>query len=119
MRFVNCHVTFMFSLGTITTSPTFYALLNVLQCHPDIQEKLYQEVVREVGTDKAVDLDQKEKLPYVRAVVQELLRFVTSTGIGAVRETIEDTELSGIPVPKGTQVREYLYGLVKTDTRVA
>ena len=78
----------------------------MLQCHPDVQEKIYQEVVREVGTDKAVGLDQKEKLPYVRAVVQEILRFATVTGILIVRETLEDTELSGIPVPKGTQVRE-------------
>ena len=113
-----CYVN-VFSLGTITTSPTFYALLNVLQCHPDVQEKIYREVVREVGTDKAVGLDQKEKLPYVRAVVQEILRFSTVTSIVAIRETGEDTELSGIPVPKGTQVREYLKGLVKTNTRVA
>ena len=38
--------------GAVGTSTTFYALLNILQSHPDIQDKIYQEVVREVGTNR-------------------------------------------------------------------
>ncbi len=80
----------------------------MLQCHPDIQDKLYHEVVAEVGTDRAVNLDDKENLPYCRAVVEEILRYSTVAILGLPHTTREDTQLSGIPVPRGTQVSEEL-----------
>ena len=92
--------------GTITTSATFHALLNILQSHPDIQDKIYQEVVREVGTNRLVRLDDKERLPYTRAVIYETLRFTSIAPFGIPHRTLEDTQLSGIHVPRGTQVEE-------------
>ena len=91
-------------VGTITTSTTFYALLNILQSHPDIQDKIHQEVVEEVGTDRPVGLHDKERLPYTCAVIYETLRFTSISPFSIPHTTLEDTKLSGIYVPRGTQV---------------
>jgi len=79
-------------------------LLNVLQSHPDIQEKIYEEVVREVGTDRLVEVDDRQRLPYTRAVIHEILRFTSILPFGLPHRTLEDTQLSGIYVPRETQV---------------
>ena len=92
--------------GTLTTSMTFYALLNILQSHPDIQDKIYQEVVREVGTNRRVGLDDKGELPYTRAVIYETLRFTSIAPFSIPHKALEDTQLSGIYVPRGAQVKE-------------
>ena len=83
-------------------------LLNILQCHSSIQEKIYQEVVSEVGTDRLVGLDDKERLPYTRAVIYETLRFSSVVPLSLLHTTLEDTQLSGIYVPSGTLVVNFI-----------
>ena len=43
--------------------------------HPDIQSKAQAQVDAVVGTDRLPDYDDLPSLPYVEAVVMEVLRF--------------------------------------------
>ena len=79
-------------------------LLNVLQCHPEIQEAMFEEIETQVGTDRAVQLEDKDRMPYCRAVILELLRNC-SIDFGFPRVAVKDTTLMGMSVPKGTEVR--------------
>ena len=61
-------------------------------------------------------LKDRERLPYVEATINEILR-VASTALGSLPHyTIANTTISGYKIPKGTQVT-YLNDYVNTPSR--
>uniref|UniRef100_A0A182JM22 Uncharacterized protein n=1 Tax=Anopheles atroparvus TaxID=41427 RepID=A0A182JM22_ANOAO len=97
--------TFMFEGHDTTTSGiafTFYQLAK----HPDIQEKLYQEIVDVLGADfRTVPLSYGtlQSFPYLDMVVKESLRLLPPvSNIG--RRLVEDIEMNGVTVPAGTDI---------------
>uniref|UniRef100_A0A0K8WG29 Putative cytochrome P450 313a4 n=4 Tax=Bactrocera latifrons TaxID=174628 RepID=A0A0K8WG29_BACLA len=82
----------------------------MLAMHPEIQERVFQEV-HSVFPDgiTTVEYDDLKKLPYLDMVISEALRLVPPiTIIG--REVDHDTELcSGVILPKGAQVYIPIY----------
>lgn len=44
--------------------------------HPKAQQRAQQEIDRVVGRDRLPDLDDRDSLPYVQCVINEVLRFV-------------------------------------------
>ena len=51
-------------LGTVTTSSTLYAFLNILLHYPHVQRKL-QEEVDQFPLDEAITLLDRHDMPYV------------------------------------------------------
>ncbi|XP_058126923.1 cytochrome P450 4d2-like [Anopheles coustani] len=102
--------TFMFEGHDTTTSGiafTFYQLAK----HPDIQEKLYQEIVDILGADhRTVPLTYStlQNFPYLDMVVKESLRLLPPVSfIG--RRLVDDVEINGITVPAGTDITIPIY----------
>ena len=44
--------------------------------HPEVQAKARAELDRVIGTNRLPDFDDEEDLPYITAIVREILRFV-------------------------------------------
>ncbi|KAI9265011.1 cytochrome P450 [Phascolomyces articulosus] len=89
-----------------TANALSYAVYN-LATHPEVQQKAREEAIRTLG-DKPVDIfptmDQIQKMTYINQVIKETMRRnVTATNIVA-REAQEDTDLSGVFIPKGTRI---------------
>lgn len=42
--------------------------------HPDVQRKAQQEIDRVIGRDRLPDLNDRDSLPYVQCVVDEVMR---------------------------------------------
>uniref|UniRef100_A0A182IKY7 Uncharacterized protein n=1 Tax=Anopheles atroparvus TaxID=41427 RepID=A0A182IKY7_ANOAO len=102
--------TFMFEGHDTTTSGiafTFYQLAK----HPDIQEKLYQEIVDVLGGDyRAVPLTYGtlQSFPYLDMVVKESLRLLPPVSfIG--RRLVEAIEVNGVTLPAGTDITIPIY----------
>lgn len=55
-------------------------------------------------------MNEKQKLPFVEAVLLELLRFKTVVPLGVPHETLRDTVLNGYFIPQGSMVLANLYG---------
>ncbi|XP_050099313.1 cytochrome P450 4d8-like [Anopheles aquasalis] len=102
--------TFMFEGHDTTTSGiafTFYQLAK----HPDIQERLFQEIVDTLGPDyRTVPLTYStlQNFKYLDMVVKESLRLLPPVSfIG--RRLVEDLELNGVTVPAGTDITIPIY----------
>lgn len=61
-----------------TTSGALARLLHVLAQHPDVQEKLRQEIMEARREDGVIPYDQLVALPYLEAVCRETLRLYVS-----------------------------------------
>ena len=65
----------MFVGGTDTTSTTTEWLMAELIKHPDVMKKVQEEVRNVVGNKSKVDVDDIQKMEYLKCVIKETLRL--------------------------------------------
>uniref|UniRef100_H2YYR7 Uncharacterized protein n=1 Tax=Ciona savignyi TaxID=51511 RepID=H2YYR7_CIOSA len=90
--------TFMFE-GHDTTAAAMTWAIYALGRHPEIQQKVHEELDSVFG---AITNAQLQKLSYLERVIKESLRMFPSVPMFA-RVLSEDCKLGGYSVPKGTQ----------------
>lgn len=91
-----------------TTASTSTWMLHLLSRHPDIQAKLYEEVMRVIPEDIHPTRQQIDDMPYVKAMVKETLRLYPVTG-GTARHLPVDTIIHGYHIPADIPVLTYFY----------
>ena len=93
----------MLEAGAATTSSTLLIALAHLAADERTQAIAYAEV-RSVCGSRPPSFVHKAKCPYVRAIIQEILRLVPSTSNGIAHYTSEDVHYNGMTIPQGTIV---------------
>ncbi|KAK3736445.1 hypothetical protein RRG08_030499, partial [Elysia crispata] len=93
----------LFGAGTETTGTTIVWCVLFCLHHPDIQEKVFEEIKTHVGTSRAPDMSDIPKLRYLSAVVRETLRI---RGVLPIMSRIvtESFQLQGYLIPQGSQL---------------
>ncbi|THH32686.1 hypothetical protein EUX98_g1503 [Antrodiella citrinella] len=111
------HMSSLMFAAMETTSGALARILDLLAQHPDVQEKLRQELAEARGNGDEIEYDRLVALPYLEAVCRESLR-VHSPTVMMSRTAREDVVLplsnpikgnngammNEISVPKGTNV---------------
>lgn len=101
--------------GIDTTSTATIGILNCLAKNQDKQDKLREELRRNIPDPKEVlSVENMVNLPYLRAVIKESMRLLPPVS-GTVRRITEDLVLCGHHVPKGTDVLMILMLSYKSD----
>ncbi|GAB2329405.1 cytochrome P450 [Streptomyces griseoincarnatus] len=88
--------------GAETVGSTVMSLLLVLTEHPELGDKIRDEVKSVVG-DRRVAFDDVRRLTYTANVVTETLRLYPAVWI-LTRRAVADTELGGYRIPKGADL---------------
>ncbi|XP_052863436.1 cytochrome P450 4d2-like [Anopheles cruzii] len=95
--------TFTFAGHDTTASAMTFLLYNVAK-HPDVQDKLYEEILSEVGPDfTELSLSTLNNLHYMDLVLKESLRLFPPVPFIA-RIATEDTDLRAERINRGTSV---------------
>ncbi|KAJ8709491.1 hypothetical protein PYW08_009495 [Mythimna loreyi] len=87
--------------GYETTSYELTFALGLLGAHPEVQEKLYKELIEVVGSDKDVEKDDVNKLVYTNAVLMECLRMFPSVPL-FIRYVDKDVRLKNYIMRAGS-----------------
>ncbi|EXJ63763.1 hypothetical protein A1O7_00098 [Cladophialophora yegresii CBS 114405] len=91
--------------GVDTTSGTIISFILAMCVFPDRMKKAQEELDRVVGQDRVPDWSDEPNLPYVKAVVNETLRWRTVTILGGIPHApTQDDEYNGYLIPKGTPI---------------
>jgi len=69
---------------------------------PEVQRRAQAELDTVVGRDRLPTFADAPSLPYVSAVIKEVLRWRPSVPLGLPHATIEDDWYEGMFIPKGT-----------------
>ncbi|XP_054839126.1 cytochrome P450 2C3-like isoform X2 [Eublepharis macularius] len=94
----------LFVAGTDTTSATLQWGLLLMMTHPDIQEKIQKEIEDAFGSSQLISYQDRKKAPYTFATIHEIQRFKCILLAGNPRETVQDVNILGSFIPKGTTI---------------
>ncbi|KAJ4474825.1 cytochrome P450 [Lentinula aciculospora] len=87
-----------------TTSTTLSFFLYAMIQHPIVQEQAQKELDRVVGRLRCPNFTDMAHLPYMRAIVKEVLRWQPAIPLVVPRMAMEDDWYEGRFIPKGTAI---------------
>ncbi|BFZ02722.1 hypothetical protein BsWGS_05762 [Bradybaena similaris] len=96
--------------GYETTSAVLAYLCHELAKHPDIQERLYREIVDNIGT-KDVNYETIQDLHYFDAVFDEICRLYPTASFIVTRQAEEDRQYGNVRIPAGMNVLANVWAL--------
>lgn len=73
-----------------------------MSLYPEVQKKAQAELDAVVGHDRLPDLDDRDSLVYLNAVIKESLRWLSVSPLGQSHYTMVDDEFAGYFIPAGT-----------------
>uniref|UniRef100_A0A5F9CNH3 Thromboxane-A synthase n=1 Tax=Oryctolagus cuniculus TaxID=9986 RepID=A0A5F9CNH3_RABIT len=96
--------------GYETTSSTLSFIMHLLATHPDVQQKLQEEIDTVLPNKELATYDTLVKMEYLDMVVNETLRLYPIAG-RLERVCKKDVDINGTFIPKGTIVMMPSYAL--------
>ncbi|KAK2489463.1 hypothetical protein MC885_006270 [Smutsia gigantea] len=103
--------------GTVTVSATIRYTLLLLLKYPQVQERVQEELTRELWPGRAPGLGDRARLPYTDAVLHEAQRLLALVPMGMPHTLTKTTCFRGYTLPQGTEVFPLL-GSVLHDPKI-
>ena len=80
------------------------AFFLAMALYPEVQKKAQQELDAVVGGERLPDFSDRQSLPYINALVKELLRWHPATPMGVPHRILADDEYNGHIIPAGATI---------------
>ncbi|KAG1876679.1 cytochrome P450 [Suillus subalutaceus] len=93
-----------YMVGMDTTACTLQTFLLAMVLYPDVQARARAEIDQVVGYDKMPCLDDRASLPYLDAILREVMRWYPVGPLGLPHATSNDDVYDGYFIPKGAIV---------------
>uniref|UniRef100_A0AC35TJV4 Cytochrome P450 n=1 Tax=Rhabditophanes sp. KR3021 TaxID=114890 RepID=A0AC35TJV4_9BILA len=100
----------MYFAGQETSTTTIKWLVLLLMKHPQMQQKIFEEINDAVGLENEIKLTHKNNLPFTMAFINETQRWANILPFLSSRVCTRDTTICGKFIPKGTLVQPFFYG---------
>jgi len=78
-----------------------------------VQIKAQDELDRVVGRERLPDFSDQEDLPYISALIKEVLRWFPIIPLGVPHVNIIDDEYKGMHIPKGSVISPNVWAMVR------
>ncbi|KAJ3558639.1 hypothetical protein NM688_g803 [Phlebia brevispora] len=90
--------------GSETTGGALVVFILAMVLHPEVLKRAQVEIDTVVGPQRMPRLYDQDSLPYIGAIVKEVLRWLPGVPLGLPRRCMEDDWYEGYLIPKGTTV---------------
>ncbi|BFZ03334.1 hypothetical protein BsWGS_06373 [Bradybaena similaris] len=94
----------LFGAGMETMSTSLLWCVLYMVHYPEVQEKVYLEIEKEVGVVRLPNMSDKSRLPYMNAVIMEVQRISSIVPLNLTRFCSKNITIGGYTVPAGTQI---------------
>ena len=101
----------LFGAGSDTTTSTLHSAVKAFVTHPHVQQFARAEIDQVVGKHRSPTFADQAKLPYIEALIKEILRWRPAAAFGVPHATSEADVYNGYRIPKGTVVWPAAWGL--------
>src|SRR2546423_6712707 len=100
----------MIEAGSETTSSTLNSCLLYLLANPQVQKSAQSELDT-LPQSRSPTFSDEPSLPYIRAIVKEILRLRPVANIGSPRKSDEDVVYKDMFIPRGTNITLFQYAI--------
>ena len=94
----------IYEAGTDTTTIALEIFVMAAVLHPDVVKNAQAELDSIVGTTRMPTFDDQSQLPYINAIVKEVLRWRPVSAGGIPHAVTQDDSYMGYTIPKGATV---------------
>ncbi|CAB3386700.1 Hypothetical predicted protein [Cloeon dipterum] len=97
----------MFMAGLDTTFNSMAFALLYMVCYPEVQQRVYEEIINTVGRSRLPSLEDRRSLPYVEATIEEIFRMSSVLPLAvphAVLHAEKDVNFQGYNIPKASRI---------------
>ncbi|OSD00072.1 cytochrome P450 [Trametes coccinea BRFM310] len=102
----------IYGAGTDTGAATLYSFFCAMLIYPEVQKRAQAELDAVIGPDRLPEYSDRASLPYINAVVKEVLRWHNVSPLGASHCAMEEDEYRGWRIPKGSIVTANIWGIL-------
>ncbi|KAI0672430.1 cytochrome P450 [Trametes maxima] len=103
-----------FGAGIETTAGTLCVFFLAMVHFPEVMQKAQRELDDVVGQDRMPGYEDRDRLPYVKALINETLRWRPIAVLGGTPHAVTaDDEYNGTFIPKGSTVFANLSGIMQ------
>ncbi|CAE6500445.1 unnamed protein product [Rhizoctonia solani] len=96
--------TSLFGAAADTSHASLMSFVLAMVRHPEVQTRAQEEIDRVTNSQRLPSMADRDSMPYVRCIVQEVLRWQPPVPLGVPRSTAKDDEYRGYFIPKGSIV---------------
>lgn len=98
--------------GVDTTASTTLNFILAMCAFPDVQRKAQEEIDAVVGSSRIPSWEDEAQMPYIRACVNEALRWRTVTILAGIPHCCsQDDEYKGYLIPKGAWITGNMWAI--------
>ncbi|KDQ24173.1 hypothetical protein PLEOSDRAFT_1108627 [Pleurotus ostreatus PC15] len=97
--------------GTETTASLLQTFILAMINFPVVQKRAQEEIDSIIGGERVPNLDDFDKLPYLKAVIKEVHRYRPSFPLGMPHVTTQDVVYKEYVIPRGTIIFTNLWGM--------
>ncbi|KAJ7099725.1 cytochrome P450 [Mycena epipterygia] len=90
--------------GAHTTTSAIASFFLLMSLHPDVQTRAQTEIEQNVGQGRLLNIDDRKALPYVTAVLKEILRWAPVAPLGLKHRVTKDDIYNGYLIPEGSTI---------------
>ncbi|KAH7308648.1 putative cytochrome P450 oxidoreductase OrdA-like protein [Stachybotrys elegans] len=94
----------LYTAGADTTVSSLSCFFLAVMVTPEVQQKAQEEIDRVVGKDRLPSIADRENLPYVDAIVKEVLRWHPVAPMCLPHTSTEDDVYNGYLIPSGAML---------------
>ncbi|KII88998.1 hypothetical protein PLICRDRAFT_40636 [Plicaturopsis crispa FD-325 SS-3] len=106
----------MYNAGVDTTSVTIRTLILAMLRHPDVQVKAQRELDAVVGHGNLPGFEHEHQLPYVGAVIKEVVRTAPILPLSLPHSTTAEDAYEGYRIPAGSIVFANVWAMFHDPT---
>ncbi|KAJ0268694.1 hypothetical protein CBS470a_013809 [Colletotrichum nupharicola] len=90
----------LFGGGADTSVASIATFFLAMAKYPEVQQKAQEEIDRVIGSERLPNLDDRDKLPYIEAIVLEILRWHPIGPMGLPHSCDQDVVFRDYLIPK-------------------
>ncbi|CAE7069787.1 unnamed protein product [Rhizoctonia solani] len=106
----------LFGAAADTTHASLMCFVLAMIQHPEVQTRAQEEIDRVTNSERLPNVTDKDLMPYVQCIVQEVLRWQPPLPLGVPRSTAKDDEYRGYFIPKGSIVMTNAWAMSRDES---